>query len=76
MQALTASAQMQFWKTLRFLRGVPGGPVEGQGKGQEDQGEIKELWGTPLIVLRAPGPPGLAPGLPLDPLEPPPLSLS
>ena len=40
-----------------------------QKESQEDQGEVKELGGTPLAVIRSPGPPGLPSGSPLDPLE-------
>ena len=57
---------------------IPGGPEEGQGEGQEDQEEVKELMWTPwlaLAALRSPGPPGLAHGAPLEPLKLPPASL-
>jgi hypothetical protein len=35
------------------------GPGDGQREGQEDQGEVKELGGTPIPILRSPDPPGL-----------------
>ena len=42
--------------------GLIGSPGKSQKEGQEDQGEIKEIGGPPLIVLRSPGPPGLPSG--------------
>ena len=35
------------------------GAQEEPKEGQEDQGEVKDLGGTPPTVLRSPGPPGL-----------------
>ena len=32
---------------FRWLEGAPETPEKSQKKGQEDQGEVKELWGTP-----------------------------
>ena len=49
--------------------GVPGGPGEGQGEGQEHRGDVKELCGPPLDISRSPGPPGLAPGSSLGPFK-------
>ena len=60
---------------LRWLEGVPGKPRKRRKEGQEDQGEIKEF-GNPITVLRSPGPPGLRPGTPGDPLELPQANLS
>ena len=39
------------------LEGVPGSPGKSQKEGQEDQGEIQELGGTPPAALRSSGPP-------------------
>ena len=54
---------------LRRLEGVPGSPGKSRKEGHEDQGQAKELGGTPLAVLRSPGPPGLPSGYPLGSLE-------
>ena len=47
---------------LSQFDGLSGSPGKSQKEGQEDQGEIKELGGAPLAVLRSPGPPGLPSG--------------
>ena len=36
---------------LRWLERIPASPWKSQRDGQEDQGEAKELRGTPLAVL-------------------------
>ena len=41
---------------------VPGSPGKSQKEGHEDQGEAKELGGTPLAVFRSLGPLGLPSG--------------
>ena len=48
---------------------LPGRPGKSQKEGQEDQGEVKELGGTPLGLLGSPGPPGLPSGSSLASLE-------
>ena len=40
----------------------PGSPRKSHNEGQEDQGEVEELVGTPLAVMGFPGPPGLPSG--------------
>ena len=42
---------------------------EAQKEGQEDQGEVKELGGTPLRLFGSPGPPGLPSGSSLAALD-------
>ena len=39
---------------INELGGVPEGPGEDQGQGQEDQGEVKELGGTPPSRFNVP----------------------
>ena len=39
--------------------GGPGSPGKSQKEGEEDQGEVEELGGIPLVLLRSSGPPGL-----------------
>ena len=51
----------------RSLEGVPGSPGQSQKEGQEEQGEVKELGGTPLAVLGSSGSPGLRAGSALGP---------
>ena len=46
---------------LRWLEVVPGSPRKGQKKGQENQGEVKEL-GGPIADVRSLAPPGLPSG--------------
>ena len=38
----------------RSLEGAPGSPGKSRKEGQEDQGELKELGGTPLSCFRVP----------------------
>ena len=49
--------------------GLTGSRGKSQKEGQEDQGEIKELGGTPLAVSGSPGPPGLPSGSSLGSLS-------
>ena len=49
--------------------GFSGSPGNSQKEGQEDQGVIEELGGTPLAALRSPGPPGLPSGSSLGSLR-------
>ncbi len=60
---------------IRRFDGLTGSPGKGQEEGQEDQGRVKELGGTPLAVLGSPGPPGLSPGPSLGSLAIPETSL-
>ena len=45
--------------------------MKSQKEGQEDQGEVKKVRGTPLPVLLFPGPPSLPPVSSLGSLEHP-----
>ena len=52
---------------LGWFEGIPGSPGNSRQEGQEDQGEVKELGKTALVVftlavLRSPGPSGLPSG--------------
>ena len=50
---------------LNFLGkfdGVPGRPGMSQKEGEKDQGEVTQIGGTPLAVLRFPGPSGFLSG--------------
>ena len=48
-------------KTMKLAGGVPWGPGEGQGGGQEDKVEVQELRGDPPSCFEIPGSPGSPP---------------